>query len=182
MTEDLKTWLPLGLSTLTALFAIWIGQRARRQDARRTFVAFALKQRADLSTQLLASMTHRVHILDEAAYWRSRAVESADPKFQQFAKQKMLEVLGEPVSSSTIRMNDAWAAAHTVFSDKVLKPGEALVRMGNEAALDPGVFDRAKAGEALLNLTNAVRDELGVSEVLRYQRELFPGTDAVQKT
>jgi hypothetical protein len=161
------------LSTATALFAIWASQRARKSEAQRTFIEFAIKRRIELASELLASLTNRIQLLDEAAYWRQQAVESTDPKFQQFAKTKMVERLGDPFSQGTARMNDAWAAASTLFSGQVLKPGEALVRMSNEAAFDPGKFDRTVASQALGALTFALRHELLVDQVMDYQRRLF---------
>ncbi len=171
--DTVRLWLPLALSTATALFAIWIGQRGRRQDARRVFVEFAIKQRADVSASLLGAMTQRVQLVDEAARWRKEATASSDPKIQALGKEKMLKILGDPIEQNTIRMNDAWAAAHTVFSRDVLKPGEEVVRLTNEAAMDPARFERERATEALVGLSEALRAELRLPEVLRYQEDLF---------
>jgi hypothetical protein len=162
------------------LFAIWISQRTRKSEARRTFIEFTVKQRIEVASELLASLTNRIQLIDEASYWRQQADESTDPKYQEFAKRKMLERLGEPYSKGTARMNDAWAAANTLFSGEVLSPGEAVVRLSNQASYDPAKFDRSAASQALGALTVALRHELLVDEVIRYQVKLFE--DSAKKT
>jgi hypothetical protein len=167
--------LALGLSAAANVLLMVLNYFEHRAAERRGFAEFAISQRFEAATELVASLTVRMQLWEEAIYWRDQVRNhqaSVDFELRQKIEGKLTEVLARHPPANE-RMSRAMAAAHVLFSESVIEAAGRVVFHANSYSEDAWPFDTARAQTELRAVATALREDLMVDEVTRYQDRLF---------